>query len=64
MGVYIKGMKIPPCCNDCYFYACFDNDKWCEAPANTLPNEGVLDCDEKKERPDWCPLQEMQQNGN
>lgn len=59
MGVYIKGMKMPKNCCECWFME--GADEWCCAHRGRY-----LEPDYRygiKDKPDWCPLVEVPPHG-
>lgn len=52
MGVYIKDMEMPECCDDCFLYfEDIDESVVCAAGNKVIEKINTL-----SERPNWCPL--------
>ena len=62
MGVLIKGFKMPETCDYCplsnYYPA---NERvWCNAESKILAENYDVFRDKKIEKPEWCPLEEVE----
>ena len=56
MSILIKGMEMPKCCNDCWFY----DDSRCYLFSYGVPNRYNYDA---LTMPDWCELIELPPHG-
>ena len=57
MGVYVKGMYMPPSC----YFCPMTNDGLYLCKANNPYQQLEDDCEER--RPDWCPLVTVPEHG-
>ena len=57
MGVYVKGMYMPPSC----YFCPMTNDGLYLCKANNPYQQLEDDCEER--RPDWCPLVPVPEHG-
>lgn len=55
-GVYVKGMKMPECCEDCRFW---------DGQNNGCPIVHMITLRRThQKKPDWCPLVEVPDHGD
>ena len=65
MSILIKGMEMPANCAECDFCGGLimpDEIYTCDCPAETSHGRNITTAIEKDERPNWCPLVEVEES--
>ena len=59
MGVYIKDMKMPKCCDECSIRAMALS--WCNVAKHSTSHSNTGKPLDQSKRPQWCPLVEIKE---